>query len=153
MNEYVFRLATPDLATYFWIAVCALAAAWPLAMWRLVPLVRRAVRERQPGVALAACVLGACPLLLTPTVETRLYEQSLAIRIGSEEVVESSLLGTHRLSLHRQVSVVRNEDTVVLSDGRDRITVPAGRRWRLQYPFMTTDELVSEILSRVAEKP
>ncbi|MEP0766231.1 MAG: hypothetical protein HRF45_06785 [Fimbriimonadia bacterium] len=152
MHEYVFRLAPLDLATYFWVAVCALGAAWPFAIWRLLPLARRAIQARQLGVAIAAWALSVCPLLLTPTVQTRLHEQSLTIRVGATEVVESSLLGTHAISLGGQLDVTRNEDNIVLSDGRDRITLPAGRRWRLQYPFMNTEELVAEILARAADR-
>ncbi|GMV38077.1 MAG: hypothetical protein AMXMBFR61_25850 [Fimbriimonadales bacterium] len=150
MDEYVFRLAMPDLTAYFWAAVCALGAAWFLAMWHLLPLAGRALRDRQGGLAVAACALSLCPLVLAPSLGARLYEQSLVIRIGPEEVVESSLLGTHRLDLDEKLDVTRNGETVVLSNGRDRIILPAGRRWRLQYPFMNTDELVAEILARAA---
>ena len=148
MEEYVFRLTTPELASYFWIAVCVLGAGWLLAVWRLVPLARRAVRARQPGVALAACTLSACPLLIAPTVHSRIYEQSLTVRVAQEEVVATSLFGTYRIRLDRQLGVRRNGDKVVVSDGQEHITLPAGRTWRLQYPFMNTDELLAEILSR-----
>jgi hypothetical protein len=147
-DSYVFRLTQPDLHYMYWVAVGLVALLWPLALWRLLPLARRALLRGQIGCCLSALTVAICPALLGHAVATSLHEDSLRFIIDGRTAEVRSVLGSHWVSLDRPLSFRCGQQEITVSDGVDHFVLPAGRTWRLQYARYETDSLVRELQAR-----